>query len=228
MNIYAIGDLHLTTDESKTMDKFGWTGHDRRIFEDWNEKVTGDDVVLIAGDISWAMKFEQALPDLERIHAQKGLKILVKGNHDYWWDSITRLNSLYEDMFFLQNNIKELDSVVIAGSRLWLAPNDGNYSDEDEKIYRREQIRLENSLSLAKKTGKEIILLTHFPPANENLDDNPVLHIVENYSVSHMIYGHLHGKTAHKTALKGFRNGTYFHLVSCDYTDFKLLKIASF
>lgn len=225
MNIYAIGDLHLSQDESKSMEKFGWIDYDKKIFNYWDEIVKDDDIVLIAGDISWAMKLEEAILDLDRIHKKKGTKVLIKGNHDYWWSSITKLNSLYEDMIFLQNSAYKLDDYVICGSRLWISPNENNFTKQDEKIYKREMIRLENSLKIGEETGKKIILMTHYPPTSDNQDNNGFLDIIKNYNVIHMVYGHLHGSHSYDNSLKGEHFGVNFHLVSCDYLDFKLKKI---
>lgn len=225
MNIYAIGDLHLSQTPEKSMEKFGWEDYENRIFEDWDEKVQDGDLVLIAGDISWAMRLDEAMKDLDKLHSQKGTKILVRGNHDYWWSSIKKLNSLYEDMIFIQNTIYEKGDYVICGSRLWLSPNDKSFTPQDDKIYKREQIRLENSLKLAQKTGKKIILLTHYPPTNENRDVGKFIEIIKSYKVKHMVYGHLHGDIAHHNALQGELYDTTYHLVSCDYLNFRLKKI---
>lgn len=227
MDIYAIGDLHLTEDENKSMEKFGWIGHEKAIFDDWGSRVKDDDIVLIAGDISWAMRIEEAKKDLDKIHSMKGKKILVKGNHDYWWASIKKLNTMYDDMFFIQNNIFELEDYVICGSRLWISPNDISFTKEDEKIYLRERIRLENSLKLGKNTGKKIILLVHYPPKSEDTSGNGFVDLIDSYNVTNVLYGHLHGKHAHAKAILGQINNTTYDLVSCDFIDFKLKKIIS-
>lgn len=225
MNIYAVGDLHLTQDENKSMEVFGWTNYEEKIFNFWEENVNKDDIVLIAGDISWAMTLEDALPDLDLLHNMKGTKVLLKGNHDYWWGSIKKLNSLYDDMIFLQNSAYEIDDYVICGSRLWLSPNEKNFTDQDNKIYKREMVRLENSLKLGQKSGKKIIIMSHFPPTNDKKEESGFVEIMKKYDITHAIYGHLHGEHSFNNSLIGNHYGIEFHLVSCDYLKFKLAKI---
>lgn len=225
MNIYAIGDLHLTSDKDKSMEKFGWINHEQKIFNDWQNKVKDDDIVIIAGDISWALKYEEALLDLAKIAIQKGKKILIKGNHDLWWTSIKKLSGFNEDMFFIQNNIYETRDYVICGTRAWICPNDTMFDENDKKIYIRESLRLENSLKLAKNTGKEIILILHYPPTNDKKQESNFTKLIKDYGVKTVIYGHLHGKDSFELSYKGMMDGVSYHLVSCDYLDFKLKKI---
>ena len=226
MNIYAIGDLHLSySNPEKSMEKFGWKDYQSRIFQDWQEKVTNADIVFVVGDISWAMKIEDAYIDLEKIAVMKGKKIFIKGNHDYWWQSISKIKNYNEDMYFIQNDIYELDDYVVCGVRGWLSPNDLKFDEQDEKLYKRETIRLRQSLELAKTTQKKIIVLLHFPPTNDKKEESNFSKLIQEYNVDIVIYGHLHGKESFNTSYEGLVNNTFYHLVSADYLDFKLKKI---
>ncbi|KGM98117.1 serine/threonine protein phosphatase [Clostridium novyi A str. 4552] len=226
MALYAISDLHLSLNCDKPMDVFGdqWMNHDNRIKENWINKIKSEDTVLIAGDISWSMKMEEGMADLEWIHKLPGRKIISKGNHDYWWGSISKLNSLYDDMKFIQNNFFVYEDYAICGTRGWNPPTD-KYSEHDEKIYKREQIRLKISLDAAKKAGHEkIIVMIHYPPVNDKFEKNELVEIFNEYNVEKVIYGHLHGPSL-KTIFKGEHEGVEYIMTSCDYIDFNPVKI---
>lgn len=228
MALYAIGDLHFGKAVDKPMDKFGenWENHREKIIINWKNTVNEDDTVLIVGDISWGINLKEAIPDLDDIHNLPGRKILVKGNHDYWWGTISKLNKLYDDMSFLQNNYYKYEDYAICGTRGWLCPNEVKFSDDDEKIYKREIERLKLSINSAKKDGIEkIIIITHYPPTNDKLEESYFTDVYQQYNIEKVIYGHLHGKESFKAGLVGERDGTSYHLVSCDYTEFKLIKI---
>ena len=225
MNIYAIADLHLSSDGSKSMEKFGWTDHENKIWQDWNNKVQDDDIVIIAGDISWALKLDDALKDLEKIANQKGKKILIKGNHDFWWTSIKKLENFNENIFFIQNNIYETNDYVFCGTRGWTCPNSEHFSEQDKKLYEREVIRLQTAISLAKSTQKEIILILHYPPTNEKKERSKFVDLIEENNIKTVIYGHLHGSQSFDLSYKEIVNNVHYHLVSCDYLNFKLKKI---
>lgn len=152
MAVYAISDLHLSLSTDKPMDVFGelWKDHHLKVMENWNSKVNDDDLVLVAGDISWAMKLEEAYKDLEFIHNLKGKKVFIKGNHDYWWSSISKINALFDDMYFIQNTHYVYNDYAICGTRGWI--NLENIQDEhDLKVHKRELLRLKMSLDSAKK-----------------------------------------------------------------------------
>ncbi|HOA80125.1 MAG TPA: metallophosphoesterase [Defluviitaleaceae bacterium] len=228
MSIYAIGDLHLSGAVDKPMDMFGdnWINHATQIKNNWLNLIESKDTILIPGDISWAMNMEEAMIDLEFIHKLPGKKILVKGNHDYWWKSVSKLNTLYEDMFFIQNNFIETEGFAICGSRGWLCPNDTEYTEHDYKIYNRELQRLELSLKEASKAKtSKIIVMMHYPPTNDKLEKSGFIVLFEKYNVEKVIYGHLHGNSF-KAGLNGFFNGVEYKLVSCDYINFKPILIA--
>ncbi|ACA56161.1 serine/threonine protein phosphatase [Clostridium botulinum] len=227
MSLYAISDLHLAFNEDKPMDIFGdkWFMHHKRIKENWENKITKDDTVLIAGDISWSMKIEEGLHDLEWIHNLKGRKILIKGNHDYWWSSINKLNKLYEDMNFIQNNFFVYENYAICGTRGWNPKPSDNFTAHDEKIYRRELIRLRLSLDAAKKAGMEkFIVMLHYPATNDKFEDSPITELLKEYNVEKVIYGHLHGISTTRS-LEGLRDGVEYYLTSCDHINFDPVKI---
>ncbi len=228
MSLYAIGDLHFSTAVNKPMNIFGdnWDNHEEKITNSWKSKVNEEDTVLIVGDTSWAINMNEAEEDLNIIHNLPGKKIYVKGNHDYWWTTVAKLNKLYDDMSFLQNNFYQYGEYAICGTRGWICPNDVKFTEDDEKIYKREAHRLKLSLDAAKKAGfKKIIVITHYPPTNDKLDPSLFTEIYESYGVEKVVYGHLHGKESFKMGLKGIRNEVEYNLVSCDYVDFNLIKI---
>ena len=230
MKIYAIGDLHLPGGDEKPMDVFGpqWDGHFFRISEDWRQRVKPEDTVLIPGDISWAMQLQDAIPDLQAIGELPGKKILLKGNHDYWWSSVNRIRDILpEGMRVLQNDALETENAIICGSRGWNLPTqEMPLASADEKIYRRELQRMELSLNAARAMGegKPIVVMMHFPPLYDNLRDTAFTELIERYGVQTVVYGHLHGQGL-RTAFNGEHHGVEYRLVSCDGIDFKLAKI---
>ncbi|MDW8800688.1 metallophosphoesterase [Clostridium sp. A1-XYC3] len=227
MALFAISDLHLDLTGDKPMDIFGdkWLNHDEKIKNNWFNKITDEDTVLIAGDISWSMKMEDGMRDLEWIHNLPGRKIMVKGNHDYWWTSISKLNNLYDDMDFIQNNSFNYEDYAICGTRGWICPGGDNFSEHDEKIYERELNRLRLSLDSAVKKGfKKFITMIHYPPVNEKLLESGFVDIFKEYNVEKVIYGHLHGPSLAK-ALNGELNGIEYIITSGDYINFDPIKI---
>lgn len=230
MKIFAISDLHLSINNPKPMDIFGpaWEGYLDKIIDDWNSKVGDDDIVLISGDISWAMKFENAKPDLDLICNLKGTKIILKGNHDYWWSSISELREyLHNNTYAIQNDAYKFGDFVICGSRGWMPFDNGFKSELDEKIYKREIIRMELSLRSAKtlKTNNEkIVVMTHFPPYNYRLENNEMIELFKKYDVDVVVYGHLHNEDKSQK-LEFERDGIKYFLTSCDLVDNKLIRI---
>lgn len=230
MKIFAISDLHLSTAVEKPMDIFGpgWEDHFQRICADWKEKVSDNDIVLIAGDISWGMYLDEAKPDLELIGKLSGKKIILRGNHDYWWKSITAVrNALPENMFAVQNDCLRFEDVLVCGSRGWTVPELSFKSEEDEKLYKRELIRLELSLQEMQKKREEkdfVVAMTHYPPFNSKMYDSEVTFLMEKYKVDCVVYGHLHGKNC-RVELEYNRNGIKYLLTSCDQINCKLVEI---
>lgn len=228
MSLYAIGDLHLSSSVDKPMDIFGdkWKNHDEKIKNNWEATVKEDDVVLVLGDVSWGTKMKDAQSDFDMIHELPGQKFFIKGNHDYWWTTATKLNKMYDDMKFIQTGFFTYKDYAICGGRGWICPNEFKFTEEDKKIYDREAIRIEISLKEAKKDGYEkIIVITHYPPTNDSLEDSVFTDLYEKYRVEKVYYGHLHGEESFKTGLKGIRNGIEYNLVSADYIDFMPIKV---
>ena len=194
--------------------------------EDWKEKVSNDDVVLIPGDISWAMKLSEATQDLNDICDMPGIKILLKGNHDYWWSSISRVREiLFNNTYVLQNDAMEFEDIFIAGTRGWICPHEREFKAEDEKIYLREVERLKLSLlKIDKSTNKEIIVMMHFPPFNEDKEESGFTDLFKEFNVKKVIYGHLHDASAAKS-FNGVISSVEYKNVSCDYLDFKLYQV---
>ena len=227
MTVFAISDLHLPARE-KPMDIFGahWENHFERIADDWVSRVHDGDTVLLPGDLTWAMRLEDALEDLARVGALPGKKIILRGNHDYWWSGIGQVRrALPEGMFALQNDAMELDGIVFAGSRGWTLPM-GEATKEDEKIYQRERLRLELSLNAARRISqdKPLCVMMHYPPflpACEGFSD-----ILTSFGVNTCVYGHLHGAGL-QWAFNGEKDGVMYHQVSCDGLGFRLREIMS-
>jgi predicted phosphohydrolase len=229
MRIYAIGDLHLPGGQDKPMAVFGehWESHFERISSDWAAKVEEDDIVLLPGDISWAMTLEQAMDDLRAIGALPGRKIMLRGNHDYWWNSIGRIRAaLPENFFAIQNDAARVDGLTVAGTRGWQTPGSRDFQQQDEKIYQREVQRLELSLREARRKaqGGSILGMIHYPPFNERREDNGFTALFAEYGVKTVLYGHLHGKSI-ASAFQGEREGIQYRLVSCDALDFRLSEV---
>ena len=231
LKIFALADLHLSFGVDKPMDVFGnrWAGHTERIKNNWMETVSDSDTVIIPGDVSWGLKFSEAESDLKWIHELPGKKVLTKGNHDPWWTSVTKLNSLYEDIIFLQNDYYDLSGgsnstdLCLCGSRGWILPcSTAEWTDHDEKILKRELIRLRLSLEKAKSAGfKRFIVSVHYPPLDGRGSDSCFTELLEQYPVMYVVYGHLHGEEAGRQSFSGEKNGIEYRLVSSDSLKFK-------
>lgn len=227
MALYAISDFHLSFTTDKPMNVFGenWKDHHKKIKESWMKTVKKEDTVIIAGDISWSMDMEDGMEDLNWISELPGKKVFVKGNHDYWWTSISKLNNLYKDMKFIQNNYFGYEEYALCGTRGWICPGGDNFTEHDNKVYKRELIRLKLSLESALKDGyKKFIIILHYPPFNGAIVDNGFLEIFKEYNVENIVFGHLHGMPK-DNPFNGEIEGIKYILTSCDYLDFKLIKI---
>ena len=230
MSLFAVGDLHLPGGQDKPMSVFGpqWHGHFFRISESWKEQVREEDTVLIPGDISWAMRLEEAREDLERISALPGKKILLRGNHDYWWGGITKVRSMLpEGMYALQQDALELEDCVVCGTRGWLIPvGEEPLEESDRKIYLRELGRLDLALEQGRKRAgdKPLVVMLHYPPLLKNQPESGFTERMERAGAALCVYGHLHGAGI-QTAFRGERGGVRYELVSCDSLDFQVKKI---
>ena len=231
MKVFAIGDLHLSTAVNKPMNVFGlnWENHEEKVFSDWKEKVSKDDIVFVVGDISWASKINDAKEDLDILASMPGKKYMIRGNHDYWWSTASALKKLYSEedkMNFMNIEFETVGEYAVCGTRGWICPNDIRFEDKDESIYKREANRLRMSLESAKKAGySKFIVLLHYPPTNDKMEKSLFTEVIDEYKPEHVIYGHLHGEESFPLGIKGEIEGVHYHLVSCDYMDFKLEEI---
>ena len=230
MSLFAIGDLHLPGGDEKPMDIFGshWDGHFQRISEDWRDRVRDTDTVLIPGDISWAMQLRDALPDLEAINALPGRKIILKGNHDFWWNTLSQVKSaLPEGMQAIQHSAVDVGDAVVCGTRGWTLPTaDTPLSAEDQKIFNREVIRLELALQAAVKIqeGRPLVVMMHYPPLYDMERDTAFTRLLKKYPVTTVVYGHLHGAGI-RVGYTGAWEGINYQLISCDSLDFRLAEV---
>jgi hypothetical protein len=226
MKIFGISDLHLDSKKEKPMDIFGenWIDHDKKIFDSWKESVSDDDIVLLPGDISWAISLKEAYLDLALIEELPGRKIITKGNHDYWWSSMTKMNNMgFKSIRFINNNSFAADGLEVFGSRGWISRDSDEFKAEDEVIFNRELRRLENSLksSTVEKADLRIALL-HFPPFDCRGRLDEFGQYLSNENIDICLYGHLHGKDGHKYVKEGKFGNTEFICVAADYLDFKV------
>ena len=223
MSIYAIGDLHLSLNKEKPMDIFGgnWKKHEQKIKENWKNTVQDNDLVILPGDFSWEMHLKDMYNDFAYLNDLPGKKLLLKGNHDYWWTTLAKMREFlqenkFENIDFLYNNSYLFEDKIIAGTRGW-ALND---TENSNKMNHREEERLKLSLQSGVDNfgDKEIICIMHYPPTSNYVQ------IMKQYNVKTCLYGHLHGES-HKEAFEGIIDGINFKLVSSDYLDFKLYKL---
>ncbi len=230
MAIFGLSDLHLSFSTDKPMDVFGdhWAGHADKMAAAWDAQVSEDDVVLCPGDLSWAMRLDQAAADLAWIGERPGLKVLGRGNHDYWWSAIGKVRkALPERCVALQNDAVDVGSAVVAGSRCWAAPGALDYSEADEKIYQREIGRLRLSLEAGKKLAgdRPLIAAIHYPPFTASQKPTAFSELIEEFEVALCVYGHLHGRRAHRTAVEGSVRGVTYRLIACDHLDFAPVQV---
>jgi len=222
MSLFAIGDLHLSFGSAKPMDIFsGWENYEKRLEKNWRALVKAGDTVVIAGDLSWAMSLDGALKDFAFLHSLPGEKLLVKGNHDYWWSTKKKMESFFEEKGFntikiIHNNAYKAGGAAVCGTRGWLLEED---EDGGRKVLEREAGRLKSSIEAAKKLGGEPIVFLHYPPLSEQAVSSELMTILKNEQVKRCYYGHLHAQATRK-AIKGERGGITFSLVSSDYIGF--------
>ena len=222
MSVYVIGDTHLSFSVDKPMDIFkGWDDYAQRLETNWQKLVENDDTVIINGDISWAMSLEEAEKDFEFLNNLKGTKIISKGNHDYWWNTITKMEKFCKDkgfdsIKFLHNNAYKVGNIAVAGTRGWFFDAE---SENIDKVMARECARLQRSIDEAKKLSDDVVVFLHYPPTSIVRDCEPIMNVLKENNIKKCYYGHLHGG-AIKTAINGENDGINFHLVSADYLDF--------
>lgn len=222
MSIYAISDLHLSLSGEKPMDIFGdaWRDHAERIAANWDSIVGPDDTVLLPGDHSWALRFDEARPDLDYIAARPGRKILIRGNHDYWWrrESTTRIQKLLpDDMTLLHGHALVAENVGITGTRGWRVETEEDPDAGDAKVMARELAYLERGLrEISPDVSKRIVML-HYPPFDANLEPNDFADVLHAHGVDTLVYGHIHTGFF----LEGNINGIEYRLVSADHVDMR-------
>ncbi len=230
MALYTIADLHLPLGIDKPMDIFGkaWENYVERLADNWQSKIADSDIVVLPGDFSWATYLEQSVRDFEYLNKLNGRKILLKGNHDYWWTTMNKLwefmrNNGFDSIDFLQNNSFMYEDIAICGTRGWINPSWDNFVEEDRKIFDREVLRLELSLNSA-SNYKEIYVFTHYPPISISQERNEFIDMMKKYPVTKCIYGHLHS-ASHKNAVEGIVDEIEYKLVSGDYLGFNPIKL---
>lgn len=230
MAIYVIADLHLSFSQDKPMSIFGenWEGHSEKIKNNWISKVKPEDTVVLPGDFSWAMYLQDTYKDFEYLNSLPGKKLLLKGNHDYWWTTVTNMrNFLEENKFknidFIYNNSYLVENKILTGTRGWNLLDTENSS----KMIKRESIRLQLAIEDGiKKYGddKEIIVFMHYPPISNTNKKSEFLKILKQYDIKRCYYGHLHGRS-HQDAVEGIVDGIEFKLISADYLNFDVIKV---
>ena len=228
MALFVMGDLHLSLSSDKSMDIFGgWENYVERIKENWNREVSPEDTVVVPGDISWAMSLKEAVADFRYIHELPGRKIILKGNHDYWWTTAAKMNNFlaengFDSIFILHNNHYAYESYGICGTRGWI--NDDS-EPTDAKVLAREAQRLETSIASAENAGLEPLVFLHYPPLYGNEYNPDLLEVMYRHNIKRCWYGHIHGRKGHQNAVNGERDGIFFQLVSADYVQFCPVKI---
>ncbi len=223
MSLFAIADLHLSLGEDKPMDIFsGWNDYVTRLENNWKSIITDNDTVVIAGDISWAMKLDETYVDFKFIHNLPGKKIFLKGNHDYWWGTKSKIDkflesNLLDSISVLFNNAYVCDEFAVCGTRGWFLEND---TPEDVKVLNREVGRLKSSIEAAFKTEKEPVVFLHYPPVYGGTECSEIMDILVEYGIKKCYYGHIHGQRNIRNAFEGVYKGIDFKLISCDKVSF--------
>ncbi|MBE6884911.1 MAG: serine/threonine protein phosphatase [Ruminococcaceae bacterium] len=227
MALFVIGDLHLSIEGNKSMEKFrGWSGYVEKLTENWNSMVKPEDTVILAGDSSWGMSLSESLPDFRFIHALPGTKYLLKGNHDYWWTTKSKMDRFFAEneltsLHILHNNAVRVGDITVCGTRGWML-EDGKPADK--KVTVREAMRLEASIKEADLLGGEKIAVLHYPPIFALDESTEILEIIKKHGIRRCYYGHLHS-SACAFAFNSEKYGTHFQLISGDFVKFKPLLV---
>ncbi len=228
MSVFAIGDLHLSLGCDKPMDIFkGWDGYVSRLEENWNRVVSDTDTVVIPGDISWAMSLNDTVKDFAFINnVLKGNKIILKGNHDYWWNTAAKMNKFLSEQGFdrikiLNNNAYLVEGICVVGTRGWI--NDDG-TECDVKVLNREAGRLQMSVNEGLKLGGELIAFIHYPPIYNGEKNEYILSVIRESGIKKCYYGHIHGP-GHRYAFQGEHEGTVYKMISADYLGFMPIMI---
>lgn len=221
MSLYVIADLHLSLGTDKPMNIFeGWDNYVGRLEENWKATVSEDDTVVVCGDISWAMTLQEALKDLEFLNSLPGKKLLIKGNHDFFWNTRRKMETFFEEnnlnkLSIVHNNAVVVGDIAVCGTRGWFF----DCESDDKKVLLREVGRLTTSIEEGLKTGKEPVVFLHYPPVQVNASCDEIMNVLKHYGIKRCYFGHIHGKAAQR-AVTGMREGICFTLVSSDYLNF--------
>lgn len=222
--IYGISDLHLDFTKEKDMKVFGsvWEGYEEQIFENWKKVVKAEDTVLVPGDISWAMHLSEARRDLKRLDELPGTKYILRGNHDYWWESLKKIEQEgYETIRTVQNNAFVVEGTRLVGTRGWDSPDAKGFTEADEKVYQREILRLEMSLNAKlQEPYDRTIAMLHYPPFFKNGRANDLGFLMQEHGVSMCVYGHLHSEGL-VWVQEGWIDGVEYRCISADYLGFR-------
>lgn len=228
MSLFTIADLHLPLSVDKPMDIFGgWDNYVERLEYNWRRRIKNEDTVVIPGDISWSMSLGESLEDLRFINSLPGRKIISKGNHDYWWNTVSKMQRFFDEngldtLYMLHNNCFEYEGIGICGSRGWINENG---KPEDAKVLAREAIRLEASIVCAEKQGLTPIVFLHYPPVYAGIVNESIFEVLKAHGIKLCFYGHLHGRNTHANAVVGMYQGVMLKLISADYLQFDPLDI---
>ncbi|MBP0979415.1 MAG: metallophosphoesterase [Oscillospiraceae bacterium] len=228
MSLYVLADLHLSININKPMDIFqGWENYTQKIKTNFEKLLTDDDTIVLVGDTCWGMSLEESLPSFEFLNNLPGNKIILKGNHDYWWSTKTKMMDFFSKhnllkLNILNNNYYVVDNICICGTRGWMFENG---EKENIKLINREAQRLEISIQSCLHLGLPIFVFLHYPPIYSNQTSSDILNILKKYKIKKCFYGHLHGK-ANKNSVNGFVDDIYYQLVSGDYLNFTPIKIS--
>ena len=226
MALYVLGDTHLSLGASKSMDVFpGWNGYVERLERNWRKLIKPEDTIVLAGDISWAMRLTDTRKDFEFLQSLPGQKIIMKGNHDYWWSTVNKMNAYlkaegFDTLHILHNNSYSVEGYAICGTRGWFLEEE--QKPHDAKVLNRELLRLETSLKAA--GDKPIYCFLHYPPMYQGYQCPEILALLEQYNVELCYYGHLHGPVIRRR-MEGKYGKTVFSLISGDYLGFEPKKI---
>lgn len=229
MSLYVIGDLHLSFGVNKPMDIFGgWENHTEILEREWRQKISAEDTVVLVGDTSWGMTMEEALPDFQWLEALPARKILLKGNHDYWWTTMSKMTAFFEthglsSLHILHNNCYAYDSYGICGTRGWV--NIDKDEPANAKVIAREAQRLEVSITAAQQQNLIPLVFLHYPPIFADNCNYGILEVLWKHNIQKCWYGHLHGSGSHRYAICGMRDDVEYALISGDYIQFSPVKI---
>ena len=227
MSIYAISDLHLSFGADKPMNIFrGWDNYTERLEQNWKTTVKSGDTVVLGGDLSWSIKAEDALPDFEFIEKLPGKKLLIKGNHDLYWSTMSKMKVFLSlngitTVDFVHNNAFAVENIAVCGTRGWFFDD----PQSDKKIILREAMRLEASISAAKKTGLEPVVFLHYPPVYGDRVCSEIFSVIKNHDIKRVFYGHIHGNGI-RNAMRGRYDGVEFTATSCDVIGFTPIKVS--